>query len=316
MKYFLFFLFATAFSAHALETDNYLSWNHDLPDSAEDINQLIQTQIEEVLATQSGKKNVSCENITFNIASRFKTRPIKGEMFVNWSTEHLGSKIFPATDKYLEESIYRETPKLLMKIAPLAPNIQTGGIYFGLDKLSHFASTGRRYLKEYLKQLKKGSSDEDSENAAIDLGLSNEAGILGIWVSGVFSFGDLEANYQGLRFYRKFCLDQKDSYLEQVSGQWKLAKVPDIRDYVTPDWDETFNLSYRAPKTWKGTSALLKQEYCELRQSENVVSRFKLYEEKATKSRSRIYIENLRASGFKKIPDPLENQSFDKLCTK
>lgn len=306
--------FIVATSAFALETDNYLSWRHDLPDATEDLNLFIQKEIEDVLSS-SKNKNLGCKQVTFKIADRFKTRTgMGGEVFVKWSTKYLPEKIYPSNDTYIEQSIYRKTPMLLLKHAAIAPNMQAGGIYFGVDKLSHFASTGRRYFKEFLNKMKKGFSVEEAENAAIDLGISNEAGILGLWASGVFSYGDLEANYQGLLFYRKFCLDEKDTYLEKVDGHWKLVKVPNVKDYVNPYWDETFYLTYSEERTWKVVSKILAEEYCPMRQNENVVSRFKLYEEVAKKSRSMLYIEELQASRYKQAPNPLEDQSFDQLC--
>jgi hypothetical protein len=93
--------------------------------------------------------------------------------------------------------------RFYLKYSGLSPNLQINGYYLGADKLSHFASTGRRYLKRYLKKKKKGFSEEDSVQAAIRYGLLNEASVLGWWASGVFSYADMEANYQGLVYYKK-----------------------------------------------------------------------------------------------------------------
>lgn len=300
-----------SFSAHALETDNYLAWTRELSDSSEDINEFLRTEIEEALA--AAPANTSCKKITFRIADRFKTTP-KGEIFVNWSTKNIPDKIFPSTDHYIGQSIYRDTPSPLLKVAPLAPNIQINGIYLGLDKLSHFSSTGRRYLSEYLKKTKKGFTSEAAEKAAIRFGLSNEAGILGIWASGVFSYGDVEANYQGLRFYRRFCLDGENPYLEKENGRWKLAVAPDLRDFVSPAWDETFNLSYAERTTWKRTSKVLRDEYCALKDSPIVRSRFAYYEKMKKQSFSMDYIAELQQNDYKEAPVPEKDRSFTSLC--
>jgi hypothetical protein len=217
VKLILLFLITGAFSAHALETDNYLSWGITLPDSAEEVNELIRTQIEEVVESTSPKQETSCEEITFRIANRFKTTP-RRKLFENYSERNMAQVMFPSSPYYLKQSIYRNTSRFYLSQSGLSPNLQTNGIYFGVDKLSHFGSTGRRYLKHYLKKLKKGYSPEEAERSAIRLGLSNEARILGLWPSGVFSYGDIEANYQGFRFYKKLCLDQEDTYLEKAGG--------------------------------------------------------------------------------------------------
>lgn len=302
----------SSFSAFAMETDNYLAWTLELPDASEDINEFIRSNIEEVLSSQ--KANVSCEKITYKIANRFKTTP-KGEVFVNWSTKKLSDKIYPSSQKYLEQSIHKDTPSLLLKLAPLAPNIQTGGIYYGVDKLSHFASTGRRYLTKYLKEIKKGASIEEAERAAIRFGLANEAGILGIWASGIFSYGDVEANYQGLRFYKNLCLNEEGTYIEKREGKWVLAKIPDIRDYANPGWDESYNLSYVEKNNWEKSVKWI-SSYCAQKLNDIVVARFKLYEEKSVLSQSMKYVQELQASGDKKTPIPSETQSFEALCQK
>lgn len=312
MKLFLCLFIASAFSAHALETDNYLSWGVNLPDSGDELNVLIKTQVEEVLE-ESFDQGLSCEQVTFRIANRFKTTP-RRKLFEDWSSEQLESKMFPATPYHLDQTIYRHTSRFYMHKSGISPNVQTNGIYFGVDKLSHFGSTGRRYLSKYLKKMKRGYSAEEAEKAAIRFGLANEAGILGIWASGVFSYGDMEANYQGFRFYKKLCLDQKDTYLQKEGDSWKLVSTPDIRHYVNPHWDETFNISYRAPGMWNISSRIIKAEYCALKDSTNVKERFKFYRELGHSSPSLTYINQLKEQGYKKAPDPLKNQSLNILC--
>ena len=313
MKFLFCLLMATAFTAHALETDNYLSWGRALPDVGDEINQLVQKQIEDVLQDSSPKENLSCQQITFRIADRFKTTPTR-KLFEDWSVESIAEKMHPSTPFYLKESIYRNTGRIYLSKSGLSPNIQTKGIYFGVDKLSHFGSTGRRYLKEYLKRIRKGLSPDEAVKAAIRLGLSNEAMILGLWPSGVFSYGDMEANFQGFLFYKKMCLDEVDTYLAKESGRWKLVKIPDLRIFISPYWDESFNLSYRSPGTWAHTSKVIHAEYCPLLKSEEVQGRFQHYQKQNHTSFSLNYIAELQASRYHQAPVPTETQSVDKLC--
>jgi hypothetical protein len=311
MKLLIGLLVFSALSAHALETDNYLSWGKTLPDSGDDINQLIREQIEDVVAKTPS--NASCEQITFNVAFRFKTTP-RRKLFENWSEKSLTEKMFPASPYYLEQSIYRNTSRFYLSKSGMSPNLMVNGVYFGVDKLSHFGSTGRRYLAHFLKKLKKGYSVDEAEKSAIRKGLKNEAGILGLWPSGVFSYGDMEANFQGFTFYKKLCLDEQDTYLKNEDGKWKLVKAPDIRTFISPYWDETFNLSFRAPGMWNVTSRVLKTDYCPLKDKEEVVSRFNSYRAKGHISRSLTYIKELQAGHYHQAPIPTEKQSFDELC--
>ena len=303
----------TVTSAHALETDNYLVWGRTLPDSAEEVNEVLEKEITEVISAISTKEQASCEDITFRIARRFKTTP-RRKLFEDWSERHLSHQMYPETPYYLAESIYRNTSRIYLNHSGLSPNLQVNGIYFGVDKLSHFASTGRRYLAKYLKKIRKGYTDEEAVKSAIRFGLKNEARILGMWPSGVFSYGDMEANFQGFTFWKKMCLDETDPYLRKEGGKWELVKKPDIRDYVNPYWDETFNLSYRDRGMWAEAKLLIKSEYCPLKEGENVQARMKHYRDLNHSSFSLSYISELQKNRYKHAPVPSETQSVDQLC--
>lgn len=294
-------------TSFALETDNYLAWKTELDDSGEEINQLITDEIESALEWSNGLSTPqSCEAVTFQIAHRFKTTP-KRKIFEDKLDHSLAERkmMYPDYTKYLSESIYRNTSRFYLKFSGLSPTVQTNGIYFGIDKLSHFGSTGRRYLKHYLKKLDAGYSREDAIQSAIRFGLSNEAGILGLWPSGVFSYGDMEANYQGFQFYLSLCLEGEKPLLENVDGKWKLVSSPDIRKYVNPNWDETFNRSYFSAGIWSRTEDLIKEEYCPLRES--VAPRMAHYTSVlGEESYSRKYLEELKAAESPITPIPQE----------
>lgn len=311
-----FGLMTLSTASWALETDNYLSWGIELEDASPEINSFMSEQIELALAKSNAKAEPqSCENVTFEIAKRFKTTPgTKSlETFVN---ETLTSeKRFPESPYYLDQSILRNSSRFYLKYSGLSPNIQMEGIYFGADKLSHFASTGRRYLKHYLKKIRKGYSEEEALQSMIRFGLLNEQTVLGLWASGVFSYGDMEANYQGFVFYKKLCLDEKDNFLEKTEdGKWVLKNKPDMREYINPYWDETFNLSYFAPGTWNRSSLIIKDEYCPLRNTPGVIERWNLYQVNTSRSFSLNYIRELQAARYKRAPVPEAWQSISELC--
>lgn len=305
-KWIIGLLAVLPFTSFALETDNYLTWKTELDDSGDEINRLIKEEIESVLEWSNQLRTVqSCEAITFQIAHQFKTTPKRKIFEDRLDTLISEHQMYPTYSKYLSESIYRNTSRFYLRFSGLAPVVQTKGIYFGIDKLSHFGSTGRRYLKHYLKKLEKGYSKEEAVRSAIRFGLSNEAGILGLWPSGVFSYGDMEANYQGFQFYLSLCLESEKPLLENVNGYWILRADPDIRKYVNPSWDESYNHSYFAPGIWSRTKAIIKDEYCPLR--ETVQERFAHYELlDEGKSFSKQYLDDLKASGSPITPLPQE----------
>jgi hypothetical protein len=305
----LFLIFSL--SASALETDNYLVWDKELPDVSTELNSLIINEVEDVLLKSAKDSlHLSCEDITFKIADRFKTTPTK-KLFENWTNAHLSQKMYPSGPYYLEESILKKSPRTYLKYSGLSPNVMVNGVYFGVDKLSHFGSTGRRYLKKYLDSKKSGLSDEEAVHKAIFLGLQNEQTVLGIWASGVYSYADVEANYQGLLFYKNFCLNKKDTFLDLNNGKWHLVRQPDLRNYVNPLWDETFNFSYFTPKTWSESSKIILSAYCPLVASPLRMMRLNHYQTIFSDSTSSLLVKKLQASSDKLTPIP---QSFELLC--
>lgn len=313
MKIIIVLSLVAAFTVQALETDNFLTWDKTLPDSTEVLNKLIQDQIESVLKNSSLDQDISCSEITFRIANRFKTTP-RQKLFEDYLQENFSERMYPKTPYYLFESIYRHTRRFYLSKSGLSPNLQANGVYFGVDKLSHFGSTGRRYLKHYLKKIRQGYSAQDAEKFAIRKGLSYELRIQGLWPSGVFSYADVEANYQGFLFYKKLCLDGQETYLEKSGTTWKLVRTPDMRDYVNPFWDETFHQSFFGSGMWSVSSKIILREYCPLRSSELVQRRFKYYREFLHTSPSLTYVEELQKQKHKLAPDPMAAQSIDKLC--
>src|SRR5690606_11846513 len=123
---------------------------------------------------------------------------------------------------YLPHSIYRYSERPLPgTLVPLDPTASVAGVHVGLAKFGHFFINGRRYYDRYLAALGRGASEEAAILDAIELGLWQENGILGMGVSSIFSFAGLEANYQGLEMYRWLCEGDAPA-LQKVEGRWTL----------------------------------------------------------------------------------------------
>ncbi len=312
----LLILLSLSFNAFSLETDNYLSWKIDLDDSSQEINQFIETQIKVALDRSNNKKTVqNCHEVTNEIASRFRAILVHHNPMENWLLKHLDSnQMYPSSQKHVEQSIYRNPMIFYIPAFGLSPNIQVNGIYFGMDKLTHFSSTGRHYFNIFIRQKMNKKSDTDSAKSAIHYGLLDESTLHGHWASGVYSYADLEANYQGLIFFKKFCHDEKNTYLRRNPDQsWGLEQSPAIEDYVNPAWDESYNNSFFLTKNWNKIAPVLEEEYCPLRNDPKIRRRFNKYDRVSKKSFSQRYIESLEKG--KSIFTPREfNQSLEELC--
>lgn len=299
-------------TALALETDNYIVWGQELKDSSEHINHYFSENIELALQSIPDHQNKSCEEMTKIIAKDFASFLVHDNPVENWLFRKLTSQeMYPTSMNYVHGSIYREPYLFYIPWFGLAPNIQVNNFYFGTDKLSHFASTGMIYFRRFLKEKSLGRSEDGAIQAAIHWGIRDEKTVHGFWASGVFSYADLESNYQGFLFYRNFCEGKKPYLKQSTDGSWELKHRPDIKQYVSGFWDETFELSYRLPENWKKVRKEIRR-YCPDYMTNDVQGRLKYYQ-KSQASYSRKYLNSLAAE--KLTPSPMDTQSFASVCS-
>ncbi|MBL1278781.1 MAG: hypothetical protein COA33_000790 [Fluviicola sp.] len=98
--------------------------------------------------------------------------------------------------------------------------LESNGTYFavGTDKLGHFFAQGFEYFE---------IAREKGVEAALMYGIRTELGKFGLRTTGVFSYADLEANEDGLKFYQ-------DLYNNPFL-------IFDISDYASLMWNEEHN---------------------------------------------------------------------------
>lgn len=302
------FILTLTLPAMALETDNYLAWDKTLSDSSAHINRFLSDSIKSALTQIPNHRMKSCDEMTVLIGKEFESRLVHDNPVENWLFTILTDKeMFPSDLHYVEDSIYREPYRFYIPWFGLAPNIQVNGYYFGTDKLSHFASTGMIYFRIFRDQIRKNKSSLAALKRAIDWGIRDEKTVHGFWASGVFSYADLEANYQGLLFFQRFCSTENSFLQRSNDGNWSLVNPPEIKEFINGAWDESYLLSYRKPLNWKKVAAIIKAKYCEKFQTTRVQKRFSYYKETSRLSKSQEYL-----TGIKSLPPA---QSFKDLCS-
>ncbi|MBF0361635.1 MAG: hypothetical protein HQK49_11525 [Oligoflexia bacterium] len=289
-------LISTSYPSFALETDNFLALTEDIADSVDILNQhynqVIQRRIDRI---NNGRFNKTCHNVATQIGKEF-IRGIEKET-QTWVMENEDIDRIPRYNvskySYWKDSIYSRS---IVHLVAIAPTLNVNGIHMGTDKLSHFFILGFSYYLKYLLDTKnQGLEEPDYNNSqsvaefnsekkrlftrAIKIGMSTEKGILGKLPTGVYSFGDLEANFQGLTFYYSLC-DGPKPYLKVVDGNWVMTRPLDLREYVNPYLDETYNHSVYTPWRWWTIKANL-SEYCETMEDPKVVERFERYKKYA-----------------------------------
>ena len=309
----------TAFNpSYSLETDNFLTWGIELEDSADDVNKYINEHIEtELTKINTRPKPLTCEKVRNKLIVSFRgfiTHPME-----HWLEANLGPrKVFPdeasvTEAEYFAMSIYATKKFDVSKFYSLSRNININGIYIGTDKLSHWMSTGERYYRKYAKGLKKGMTEEEAYKYAINYGIFLDRYVLGGISSGVFSFGDLEANFQGMLLNKGFCrLEEDKNYLKLEDGQWKMQRKIDVRDYINPNWDETYNPSLFSFLKWDMVKENFLKSNCKKIATNVHQSRFDYYRSIEKQSFSFRYIEGLKVTG-RRLPKFLD-RNYKNIC--
>ena len=192
---------------------------------------------------------------------------------------------------------------------PMARTMEVGDVRFGMDKIGHFFGFGRRGYKQYLKYINRGMSEEEATEKVIRSWLFSERLLVGNLVDGIYSYADVEANYQGLLMIRSLTEGDNPNF-KKVDGQWVLAKPIDIVPFITPDFDETYNLSHYSGPRKNQVFKVLCPTYYEKLSLPVVQERFERYQA-WPRSFCREVTDRYYAERKK---DPREVQSLDCMC--
>ena len=157
----------------------------------------------------------------------------------------------------LEESVYKDWKiwngfllgRKKAKDSPLAfgPMVRLDNILIGTDKFEHLFGMGFNYFERYYKKGK-------SLTSVLKYGVFLEKTILGgnIIATGIFSFADLSANFNGMRFWNHMLQKNDDvlgpkynvgPFISCVDKKWIKANDLDFSEYVDLSMDESINCS-------------------------------------------------------------------------
>lgn len=300
--FFAFLLFATSF-ALAYEVDQFT--NRDkvpADDTTVILNMTIKQRLEESVQKSNtqlfGLFNVNCNSkkkeeqkearrILFeNLRSAFVSKTDVGLI----EKEIMWDKNVDKRRVSVEQSIYNEAQnkniilKGILSTYKLAPVISVNQVQIGTDKLGHFFNEGYAL---YLQNFSQSDENKRTYNTAL-FNKSTENDYNGLKTTGIKSYADLAANYEGYQFWNKLCgkvyesssqSDKdyfekhkctKDAYIkceidpETKKGRWQLNPYQSfkIEDYVTEAWDESINCnSYTDAIKTEVLSALSRRVY-------------------------------------------------------
>ncbi len=302
---------AGGFVAPADETDQFMTWGVNLRDSAEQTNTHINNLLREAIDYRNGalEPPCDCQSLAFDaIDYMFKGRLTSRIMPVLESDESIDA--YPprsiSRTRYQRSSIYRGLS--FPFILPMGRTVRIGDVYFGEDKWGHFFGMGKRYYRHYLWYRENGMSEDDAIDMTINWGVFTENTLVGMVVDGIFSHADLEANYQGFELARHMCEGEAPYIGHGVDG-WELVREIDLRDYITPYWDESYNPSHYWGRRRILVMPILRDEYASKAQSPEVIARFRAYQNYPP-SRS---VEYIRHYFVEREQFPQRDQTFTAL---
>jgi hypothetical protein len=300
------------------EVDQYLAWNQLPNDESDLLNILFNEEIQNALDEINKHHNdCSCEEASGRILRHFGiglNTPLEKRLKNSINIDKYPTDDILISERYKQSIFRKELPfENIDRYQNYSLNLQidevvnVGGIYIGLDKLTHFTASGYIYYKIYHLGFEQTGSEDTAIQMAINMGIFGEKNILGKIPSGVFSYADLESNFQGYQFAMDLCKDGP-VHLKRTGKGWVLSKPFDLRNYVNPFWDESYNTSYY----YEGLNLSLmpKSEavlqnipyYCQKYNSKRIQGIFEYYDSIAESSYSVIYLNKLIDKG--ELPDP------------
>lgn len=240
----------TMTGSFAAEVDSFTKRSQELSDSLDLLNKKSNEYFRQAIDEANAKKKVCHEKTLYKSMRKYFNNQYRGDLGKYIVT----SKDFDKSYVTIEESIYQDFKWYQSFVQgfwarrvkdPTAPTLRVGEVLVGTDKFEHFMGSGFLY---YRKNYIKGKG----VRAAMDIGYSAETGLMGAITTGVKAYGDLAANFNGMRFWNHVLQKYDDilgeqynigPYVECQDDKWVMVKEMDWSDYVDHSFDEALNCS-------------------------------------------------------------------------
>ena len=242
-------LLVSAAGARATETDSFTGRYTELPDVMPALDAQANLLLRVALDEANSRARTAAQTCNERLLYRAIFRQLGGslvgrfETFVNDAAVDWGLR--PAR----KDSVYREfgwfeAPSLgSLEEGRLATIVSMGGHRIGADKFGHFFSEGYTSFEQAF-------IDGEGVDAALEYGDLTERTYFGALVTGVYSYADLAANFNGIRFWVHLLgryPDPLGGAVQPLVGceedSWKLLRAFSWADYVDAAWDEGVNCS-------------------------------------------------------------------------
>ncbi len=229
----------------AYEVDNFTNRYDPLPDSKNELNQFMNARLKKVADSMNSQHTQTC-------LKKDITKAVKNEIAAESNSSNLKSDLenFAGTSPniqrhvvdinksiYSNRSLNEKIKGFMLTSAGIDPSININGQYVGIDKLGHFLYEGYWYYDVY-----KNDPTRSGLKQVLNNGLNSEKKYFGQKTTGIKSYADLSANYEGFLFWNNL-YGGSDPYFSCVNGKWNQIREFNWSDYVSAAWDEGINCS-------------------------------------------------------------------------
>ncbi len=224
------------------EVDNFTDVHPPLEDGREGLNALMADHMRQ--AVQNANLAGSCNPSVIEHSLIAEFGGSIGRML--WSTLEKDLETADHIDRRrsaVADSIYGGVhfwDGMCLHVGQLGFTMRVGDNIIGSDKIGHFLHIGHQY---YLKSYTYAGGID----AAMSYGEYTERTYYGLQTSGVYSYGDLVADLEGMHFWQRVLnTDLKKGvspYFQCEDNIWTQITEFDWADYVNPAWDESLNCS-------------------------------------------------------------------------
>lgn len=279
-------LLTQSFIVSAFETDQYNLPKVPLADIGDEVSEYVEENVRKAVEKINGEirehqvcldrnsKKSNCKSIekekeklaelrSADAIARAVFKPLGGGIppFTNsgtWMEKHK-FKANPARFRTsFSDSIYKAIPTNYLTISD---TVKIYGVELGTDKIAHIFQQGYTYYKIYESAIKKGLSPKEAARKANKYGKRSESTYYGYFVSGVYSNGDLAANFAGMKFYQGLTHDIKigdkmrPAILILQNGVWTFKDEKTLREnllkpFISNHLNEALNPSVYFKLFW------------------------------------------------------------------
>lgn len=186
------------------------------------------TDLERALLDRVGDKKILCVTIPIGPLEKPIDEGLTEDYRVNGKRVRIPSMTIDRSKSIYRDAKLCDSPGIVIG---MASHFKVGDIVVGSDKLTHFFAQGYEYIEV---QRKRGP------RAAVMHGISTENGSYGLKGNGIYSYGDLAANYCGLLFWNNLT-HPTAGHFTKCKGKWVQRRRFSWRCHINPAWDEGIN---------------------------------------------------------------------------